>query len=364
MNKKMNKMKVLVGLSGGVDSAVTAYLLKKAGYDVTAAMMTVFKNGYSTLNPDAKGCFSPHQEQDVLSAREICKILEIPFHVIDCSDSYKKTVLDNFRQEYLSGRTPNPCVLCNASIKFQAFPDAARQAGLTFDKFATGHYARVSFDDERQRYLLKTGIDSKKDQSYFLYRLNQDQLARIVFPLGEKTKEEIRSIAKETGLPVCNKPDSQDFYSGNMNDILQAPSETGRFVTKDGKILGTHQGFWNYTVGQRKGLGLSASKPLFVLGFDIEKNNVIVGFEDDNVCHGITANRLNWVCLPSLKKPLCAYAKIRSTQNIQPVRITPLTDDEIKVDFNVAQRKIATGQSVVLYDGSEVLGGGFIKTVF
>ena len=236
--------------------------------------------------------------------------------------------------------------------------------GIVFDKFATGHYARIVFDEESNGYRLLKGVDPKKDQSYFLYRLGQSQLARIVLPLGDKTKAEIRQIAKEAGLPVGDKPDSQDFYTGDINDILQAEPKPGHFVTKDGKILGTHKGFWNYTVGQRKGLGISAEKPLYVLGFDKEKNNVVVGFEDQNVCHGLTASTLNWTAGKPLRSPVRLSAKIRSSQPQTSVEAAPSGEDEIRVDFENNQRGVAPGQSVVLYDNDLVVGGGIIRSVF
>lgn len=356
-------MKILVGLSGGVDSAVAAYLMKKNGYDVVGATMAIWdKNNraFSHLKT-ADACFSPHEDLDIETARKICGILDIPYHTIDCTAVYKQTVLENFKQEYMSGRTPNPCVWCNAKIKFKALPEAARAAGIDFDKFATGHYARILFNDKTGLFNLYRGVDPKKDQSYFLYRLNQEQLANILFPLGDKTKSEIRDIARSVGLPVSDKPDSQDFYSGDINDILQAKPEPGLFVLKDGTVMGKHNGFWNYTVGQRKGLGISAPAPLYVIGFDKDKNNVIVGFEDENVCHGLTASNLCWPSGKAPDEPFPALAKIRSSQPPTPVRVQPVSADEIKINFELNQRGIAPGQSVVLYENDMVVGGGIIS---
>jgi tRNA-specific 2-thiouridylase len=361
-NNSEKNMKVLVGMSGGVDSSVTACLLKQQGHEVIGATMSIWdKNTNFRSTGSADSCFSPHEEKDIEAARAICAKLGIRYEVLDCIDLYKKMVLENFKSEYEAGRTPNPCVMCNSFIKFNALPEAAKKAGIEFDMFATGHYANI-IRNENGRYMIKRGVDRTKDQSYFLYRLNQNQLSKVLMPLGIYTKQEVRKMAVEFGLEVSDKPDSQDFYSGDINDILQNEPQVGNFVNKDGKILGQHQGIWNYTVGQRRGMGIAAERPLYVLGFNKEKNEVIVGFEEECERSGLIADNCCWAAFDSLIEPLECEAKIRSSQQPAPARVIPQEDGKIKVEFFAPQKAIAAGQSVVLYKDDVVLGGGVIET--
>ena len=355
-------MKVLVGMSGGVDSSVTAMLLKEQGYEAIGATMSIWdKNTNFRGNGSADSCFSPHEEQDVAAAKSLCEKLDIPYYVLDCSARYKQMVLDNFKAEYKAGRTPNPCVMCNSYIKFNALPEEAASQGIDFAKFATGHYATVVQNIQTGRYEIQRGVDIFKDQSYFLYRLTQKQLSQVLMPLGAYTKNEVRQLAKKFGLEVADKPDSQDFYAGDINDILQNEPKVGNFVNQAGKILGQHQGYWNYTIGQRRGMGIAAERPLYVLGIDKDKNEVLVGFEEECERAELIANNLCWSAIEMPCESFECEAKIRSSQQPTTVKVIPLNDNEIKVEFYHKQKAIAPGQSVVLYRNNVVLGGGIIK---
>lgn len=362
-------MKILVGMSGGVDSSVAALLLKEQGHEVIGATMKIWSDEkHERLAPSVKigsckdACYGPNEKEDIEEARKIAEKIGIPFYVFDCSKEYEQIVLDNFKEEYLSGRTPNPCIRCNSLIKFDVLPFLAKKSGLEFNKFATGHYARVEFDEKIERYVLKKGVNPKKDQSYFLYKLRQEQLAQIIMPLGEYEKTEIREIAKNNDLKVYDKPDSQDFYSGDYNELLEVKPKVGNIVNKSGTVLGTHEGIWNYTIGQRKGIGIAHTNPLYVIDLNKERNEVIVGEADETLKNKLVAVDLNWVSIPGLNEEIKATAKVRSAQIPVEVILKP-EGNKVIVEFENMQKSLTKGQSVVFYNGDILLGGGIINDV-
>ena len=361
----MNKDKtVLVGLSGGVDSSVAALILKQEGYRVIGVTMALWDGKKLPSTPGSKhACYGPDEAEEIREAAEIAGILDIKFEVFDCSGEYKKAVLDYFRNEYYAGRTPNPCVQCNQHIKFGLLPAMAELQGFKYDYFATGHYARVERDAVTGRYILKKGIDQKKDQTYFIYRLTQDQLSRTILPVGIYTKTKIKEIAKEAGLPVYDKDESQDFYSGNYKDLLEHDPSVGNIVHTSGKILGTHQGIWNYTIGQRKGMGIAWSEPLYVVRIEKETNTVVVGNRESTFNSAFLVNDLNWIGIDSLKEPMDVSIKIRSAQTEKDGLIEPSGNGSVKATFFHPNDSITPGQSAVFYIGDVVLGGGVIKNV-
>lgn len=357
-------MKILVGLSGGIDSCVTAYLLKEKGYDVEGVTMLIWKKDSPYPAPvSPNSCYSPSEAQDKAHILDFCNKLDIKYTVLDCSDIYESTVLENFRSEYLNGRTPNPCVWCNAKIKFGALLDYAKEKGIVFDKFATGHYARIVHNPELNRYELRKGKDDKKDQSYFLYRLTQEQLSKTLFPLGDYNKSQIREIDEKQGFHEPGQVESQDFYGGDYTDLLLCDDKKGKIVDVEGKVLGEHNGFWHFTIGQRKGLGISAPYPLYVIDLDSKKNEVVVGYEDKTFNESIEVDEVNYVSRQGFEDDRIYSVKIRSTSKGSPAKVRK-TETGFTVNFLTSVKAPTIGQSAVVYDDDLVIAGGLISRCY
>ncbi len=362
-------MKILVGMSGGVDSSVAALLLKQQGHEVIGTTMTLWGKGgiYEKLYDQMgalkinNSCLKPNEQASIDAVKIICEEIGIPLYVFDCSKEYENSVLNNFRKEYLNGRTPNPCVWCNSLIKFKALPCLAKKKGINFDKFATGHYARI--ENIGGIFFLKKAVDLDKDQSYFLSRLESSQLENILFPLGVYTKNMVRDIAKKHNMKVADKPDSQDFYGGNYKELLQVNNRIGYIVNRAGKVLGQHQGIWNYTIGQRKGLRVSSDKPLYVVSLNKDKNEVVVDYEDQTMKNKLIAVKINWLGIDNLGDQLDCCAKIRSSHQVQKVKVIPLKNGDLQVEFINLQKAISPGQTIAFYQDDLVLGSGIIDVV-
>jgi tRNA-specific 2-thiouridylase len=358
-------MRIAVGMSGGVDSSVAALLLKEAGHEVFGVSMALWdQQCASDSNLKKHACYGPDEPQELEAAQQVCTQLGIPFSVFDCAQQYRELVLAYFEEEYRAGRTPNPCVQCNQLIKFGVLPFMIRQARMSFDAFATGHYARVEIDPGSGRYLLRKGKDSHKDQSYFLYRLSQAQLAQVCFPLAHYTKAQVRAIARKAGLGAAESKESQDFYSGDYHDLLHLPDQEGNIVDINGKLLGTHQGIWHYTIGQRKGLGIAASEPLYVVRLERETNTVIVGPRASVYQTTCVVDQLNWIAIEALTTTKQVKTKLRSAHQPADASLELLTAASVKVTFATPQEAITPGQSAVFYDGDVVVGGGMINATF
>jgi len=356
-------MKIAVGLSGGVDSSVTAWLLKEQGHDVIGLTMAIW-DGEDSVPARKHACYGPGEKEEIQSAREFCHTIGIPFYAFDCAKEYRESVLSYFKMEYASGRTPNPCVKCNHSMKFGLLLEKARNAGVDFDYFATGHYAKVVFAQETGRWLLLKGKDPQKDQSYFLYRLTQKQLSETMFPLGEMTKAGVRKIAAENNFHTADMPASQDFYCGDYTDLLDFPQKDGDIIDKNGKILGQHQGIWNYTPGQRKRLGVFQPRPLYVISTDSVRNTVTVAPKNEALSISIIVANLNWIAIEKLESTFRFNIKIRSFQRSAEGLAEPREDARVKITFKEPQMAAAPGQSAVFYSNDVVIGGGIIeKTV-
>ena len=351
-------MKYAVGLSGGVDSSVAALLLREQGHEVVGITMKLWREGvYKGGDRDA--CFGAHEIEDIETARRLAGKLGIPYRVFDCFDVYNREVIAYFRETYLSGRTPNPCVRCNALLKFGLLPRLARRAGLDFDRFATGHYARIVA--RNGRYAVARAADAAKDPSYFLYRLSQEQLAACAFPLGGLAKPEVREIARAHGLVTAERPDSQDFYSGDPNELIGAPDRPGDIVDLSGKVLGRHNGFWHYTVGQRRGLGLGGGVPFYVVDLDACRNRVIVGRADDAVKTSLEVSDLVYGALDPSAADASVPCRVKVRSAGQPKGPAVLAGNRCVFPGGISG--VAPGQSAVFYaaDSDEILAGGIIQ---
>lgn len=354
--------RVIVAMSGGVDSSVAAALLKEQGYEVIGISMRLI--GYAEGVERVGGCCSI---DDLNDARRVCDQLDIPFYVVNLENAFREKVIDRFISEYLSGRTPNPCVLCNQRLKFEILLNKARE--LEANYLATGHYARIIFDDPSKRYQLIKGIDPGKDQSYFLFTLTQEQLKSVLFPLGGMKKEEVRRLAQKYDLRVAEKVESQeicfipdDNYSKFIQEKVSSDAvKPGDIVDSSGKVLGRHSGIHKYTIGQRKGLGISSPKPLYVTGFDLEKKHVIVGEEEGLYSISLLVDEVNWLSITRPEVNVEAKVKIRYRHDGELGVIMPDSMDGVMVEFKQPVKSITPGQAAVFYDGDIVLGGGWIK---
>jgi tRNA-specific 2-thiouridylase len=366
------KKTVAVGLSGGVDSAVAAALLVERGYSVLGLTMKIW-SGAIPVPPGAKeACYGPDEAQDVAACEKLCQRLGIEYRAIDLCAEYEARVLDYFRHEYLAGRTPNPCIVCNSELKFGFLTERAHDLGMDFGYFATGHYARIG-QDRAGVPRLQTALDPAKDQSYFLYRLGPDRLSRVLFPLGDLTKSQVRDVARRLGLDVAEKAESQDFIAGGDYSPLFADRvpEGGDIVDAEGRTLGRHCGLPFYTVGQRRGLGIGASsdagtgnsEPLYVLALDPENNRVIVGPNRGLFADGLLASDFRFYGIAdSGNPPHRGFAKVRQNHRSVACSFEPGADGSCRVSFDESQRALAPGQSVVVYDAEGfVLGGGIIE---
>jgi tRNA-specific 2-thiouridylase len=352
-------MKIVVAMSGGVDSSVAAALLREQGYEVIGITMQLQP---SDRLDDCRGLDS------VTHAKKVAQRLDVPHYVADFRDILARDVIADFCREYSLGRTPNPCIRCNRYIKFGALLKRAQELGA--DMVATGHYARIERDNDSGRYLLKKGTDRHKDQSYVLCMLTQEQLGHTLFPLGNMTKDEVRHTADKLGLPVINRADSQEIcfipdnnYPGFLKEYTGITPRPGQIINRRRKVIGEHQGIIYYTIGQRKGLGIASREPLYVTAIDPEENTITVGGKNEVYATRLVASDLNWISIERLDSPVNVKARIRYRHREAAATVTPAGTDEVMIEFKEPQMAITPGQAVVFYDDDIVVGGGLIAHV-
>lgn len=358
-----NMKKALIAMSGGVDSSVAALLMQQKGYECVGATMKLFENEQAGVKREKTCC----SLDDVEDARSVAYRLHMPYYVFNFTANFEKEVMDRFVSAYAQGFTPNPCIDCNRYLKFQKL--FLRMQELQMDTIVTGHYARVAYDEKSGRWLLKRGLDGNKDQSYVLYNLTQEQLAHTQFPVGELTKQQVREIAEQNDFLNADKPDSQDIcfvpdgdYASFIERYAGVSSKSGDFLNPAGEVIGTHRGVIHYTVGQRRGLGISADQPLYVCDICPEKNTVTLGYRENLFAKELTASDVNLISCNKLEEPVHVQAKIRYRQPAQPATAWQTPDGLLHVVFDAPQRAITCGQAVVLYDDEIVIGGGTITS--
>ncbi len=351
-----------VAMSGGVDSSVAAAVLAAEGHDVVGVTLNLWPQWLPEPDDAFKACCGVSAIED---ARAVARVLGIRHYVLNLREEFEQAVIGYFADAYARGQTPNPCIACNQSIKFSLL--LQRMTALGLDGIATGHYARVAVDGTTGRHLLLRARDARKDQSYVLYGLTQDQLAHLRLPIGERVKDGVRALAREFGLPVADKPDSQEICfvpRGSYTEVVARfrPEALlpGPILDTRGRWIGSHLGIARYTVGQRRGLGLASGAPQYVVAIDHERNAVIVGVEDDLLCSELTASQMNWVAIGALEQPMPVTARIRHAARDVPATVYPAARGEARVRFAEPQRAPAPGQAVALYAGERVLGGGII----
>lgn len=360
----LDKNRVVVGMSGGVDSTVAAYLLKQQGYEVIGVTMKLWDDNSEDYVENYGGCCGLSAIDD---ARRVATALDIPFYVINFKTPFKHHVIDYFTDAYKQGETPNPCVMCNKHIKFDALLEKAKSLGAFY--IATGHYAKVQYDPALQQYRLYRSQETAKDQTYMLACLNQAQLAHVLFPLGAyDSKEEVRAIAERLDYVIANKSDSQEIcfipdnnYAKFVVDQIGDSVQSGNFVDLTGQVIGQHNGIVHYTIGQRKGLGVTFGRPMYVVAIDASKNEVVLGEARDVFYTGLIAREMNWICPDNITDDMQVGIRIRHTQTDNFGHVQKLEENRCQVIFDKPVRAVTPGQAIAFYNGEEVLGGGFIE---